>query len=320
MTATVVVVGSFNLDHVWSTATFPVPGETRLGRFSSGPGGKGFNQAIAAARLGARVHFIAAIGNDAIGEGAVALAEHEGLLAHWQRCTDLASGTAAILLDGAGQNLIVVGPGANLALSVAHVDTQAAAIRDARVLLTQHEVAPEATRHAHVLARAAAALVIHNPAPPVDGAAAAPLAGIDILTPNETEFAHLLRAHALHDVPAATIAGLEDALLHRLCRDLGVETVVLTLGSEGVFISEAHGYARMAAESVAVRDTTGAGDCFNGALAAALAAGQPLLDAVARANRVAAMKVGRVGAALAMPTAAEVDRNYPARATVHGKV
>lgn len=311
MTAPVVVVGSFNLDHVWSTAQFPVPGETRLGRFSSGPGGKGFNQAIAAARQGATVQFIGALGSDAIGDGAVALAEREGLHAHWQRCPDLASGTAAILLDGQGQNLIVVGPGANLGLSVAHVEAHADAIRGARVLLTQQEVAPEATRRAHALARASGVSVIHNPAPPVDADAEVRLAGIDILTPNETELAHLLRAQALHDVPATTIAGLEDALLHRLCRDLGVATVVLTLGAEGVFVSEPNGFARIAAEVATVRDTTGAGDAFNGALAAALAAGRTLLDGIAHANRVAALKVERAGAALAMPTAAEVDARFP---------
>jgi len=184
-------------------------------------------------------------------------------------------------------------------------------LRGSRLLLRRNAVAPDATRRAHALAKSAGVLVIHNPAPPVDVSSAPSLDGIDILTPNETEFAHLLRALALHDVSAASLASQEEAILHRLCRDLGVATVVLTLGAEGVFVSEPNGFARMAAEAVTVRDTTGAGDAFNGALAAALASGQPLLDAVARANRVAALKVERAGAALAMPTAAEVDARFP---------
>jgi ribokinase len=310
MTSSVVVVGSFNLDYAWSTDRFPVPGETRLGTFQSGPGGKGFNQAIAAARQGADVAFIGALGVDANGGIAVALAASEGIRTSWQRNADQATGTAAILLDGHGQNLIVVGPGANMALSVGHIDAQAAAITSARVLLTQHEVAPDATRRAHAIARNAGVLVIHNPAPPVAAAANPAQADIDILTPNETEFAHLLRLFAGHDVPAATITAQEDAILHRLCRDLGVATVVLTMGADGLFVSEENGFARIAAETVTVRDTTGAGDAFNGALAAALAAGEPLLDAAARANRVAALKVERHGAALAMPRAAEVDARF----------
>ncbi|WP_022968397.1 ribokinase [Arenimonas oryziterrae] len=310
MSGSVVVVGSFNLDHVWSTSRFPVPGETRLGSFTCGPGGKGFNQAIASVRQGAPTHFIAAIGSDAIGDGAAALATTEGLQAHWQRCPTQATGTAAIVLDGQGQNLIVVGPGANAALSVEHVQAQAAVLRGARVLLTQHEVDPLATRCAHALARAAGVLVIHNPAPPVDATAQPALDGIDLITPNETEFAQLLRDHAGHDIAAAYLVQQEEPILHRLCRDLGVPTVIVTLGADGVFVSQANGYTRIAAEAVNVRDTTGAGDAFNGALAAALAGGQPLLDAVAQANRVAGLKVERHGAALAMPTRAEVRERF----------
>lgn len=309
--ANVVVVGSFNRDHAWTTAQFPVPGETRLGSFASGPGGKGFNQAIAAARQGADVVFIGALGTDAIGDGAAALAASEGLHARWQRIPDQATGTAAILIDRHGQNLIVVGPGANMALSADHVQAQADAIRSARALLTQHEVAAAATQRAHEIARAAGVLVIHNPAPPVAIESQLPLAGIDIITPNESEFAQLLRLFAGHDISADSIAAQEDAILHRLCRDLGVAVTVLTLGAEGLFVSEENGFARIAAETVTVRDTTGAGDAFNGAFAAALAAGAPLLDAAYRANRVAALKVERHGAALAMPTAAEVDKRFP---------
>lgn len=306
----VTVVGSYNQDHVWRTDTFPVPGETRLGQFHSGPGGKGFNQAVAAARQGAATHFIAALGDDALGEAAMQLASDEGLTGRWQRDTGRPTGTAAVLLDGHGQNLIVVGPGANAALSVAHIDACADSLRATRVLLTQHEVAPAATARAIELAHAAGALCVHNPAPPVARGAQPPLAGIAILTPNETEFAALLRDHAGHDVRAEQLAAQDDAVLHRLCRDLGVPTVIVTLGAEGLFVSQDSGYARLAAEPATVRDTTGAGDAFNGGLAAALAAGQPLLDAAAHGNRVAALKIERAGAALAMPTLADVRHRF----------
>jgi len=312
MTAGVVIVGSFNQDHVWASDRFPAPGETRLGRFSCGPGGKGFNQAIASVRQGVPTQFIGALGVDAIGDDAARLAQGEGLVAHWQRLSDCATGTAAILLNGEGQNLIVVGPGANAALTVAHVDAHADVIRGARVLLTQNEVNPDATRRAHALARAAGVLVIHNPAPSVALADQPGFADIDLLTPNESEFAQLLRDHAGHDLPTKRIAGQEDAILHQLCRDLGVATVIVTMGPEGAFVSEQTGYARIAAENASVRDTTGAGDAFNGALAAALALGLPLLDAVHRAGCVAALKIERAGAALAMPTSAEVAQRFPA--------
>ena len=128
----VVVVGSYNHDHVWRAAQFPVPGETRLGTFGSGPGGKGFNQAVAAVRQGARTAFVGALGEDAIGDGALALGTREGLEMRVERRSDAATGTAAILLDGSGQNMIVVGPGANAELSAEHVEAQASLIGTAR--------------------------------------------------------------------------------------------------------------------------------------------------------------------------------------------
>lgn len=320
--ADVVVVGSYNHDHVWRTPQFPVPGETRLGSFASGPGGKGFNQAVAAARQGARTAFVVALGDDAIGDLALALAAHEGIDAPAERHAGIASGTAAILVDAGGQNLIVVGPGANLALSVAHVDAQAGLIGTARVLLTQHEVAPEATRHALELARASGTLTLHNPAPPLPDECGALFDRIDILTPNESEFVHLLHCCAQFTIEANALAAMPDAELHALCRRLQVPTVVITLGSHGVFVSHedddlrgdtSHCY-RVPAELVRVVDTTGAGDAFSGALAAALGADAvaPFRAAVARANRVAALSVERAGAAVAMPSRDEVDARFGA--------
>ena len=308
MSGAVAVVGSFNQDHVWSSPSFPVPGETRLGVFRSGPGGKGFNQAVAAARLGAQVQFIGALGEDALAAQAMALAAREGLHGHWQHCAGLATGTAAILLDADGQNLIVVGPGANAALSPAHVESHADRIRSARVLLTQREVHPDATLRALEIARAAGLLAVHNPAPAT--MLPSPLAGlVDVLTPNESEFAALLHAGGeAHD--AAAIAGMPAGRLHALARSLHCPAVILTLGARGALLSEAGGYREFTPPTVAVRDTTGAGDCFNGALATELARGAHLADACAFAVRAASCKVERPGAALAMPTRAEVSARF----------
>lgn len=308
MTARVVVVGSYNQDFVWVTERFNAPGETQLGRFSTGPGGKGSNQAIAAARQGAEVVLIGALGRDAMGDIAAALAERERIDARWERHDGIATGSAAILIDGSGQNMIVVGAGANAALTVTHVEAQRDAIAGARVLLTQHEVNPVATRRALELAGAAGVLRVHNPAPATARAAAAPLALIDVLTPNETELVHLLSLECDTTVAADAITTLDDTTLHALCSRLPVPTIVVTLGAAGAFVSradEAAGY-RVGAERAKVLDTTGAGDAFSGGLAAALAEGMALVAAARHANCVAALKVERAGAAAAMPTREEV--------------
>lgn len=311
--AEVVVVGSYNQDFIWRTQQFPVPGETRLGSFSSGPGGKGFNQAVAAARQRVPTALIAALGHDAIADIAIALAKRDGIDARWERFDEHPSGSAAIVLDASGQNLIIVGSGANLALTVAHVDAQASLIGTARVLLTQHEVSPEATRRAIELARRAGTVTLHNPAPALQDDDGALLDRVDILTPNETEFAHLLARRDAGVVDATQLGALDDDALHALCRRLGVPTVILTLGSRGAFVShsadEMHGddatCYRVAAETVAPLDTTGAGDAFSGALAAALCfhgEDVPLRDSVRHANRVAGLSTEAHGAAPAMPT------------------
>lgn len=308
----VAVVGSYNQDFVWRTDHFPVPGETRLGRFSTGPGGKGFNQAVAAARQGARVIFIGALGRDAIGQGAAALAHVESIDARWQWCEDQPSGNAAIVLDAAGQNLIVVGSGANLALSPAHVEAQRAAIDAARVVLTQHEVAPDATGRALALAREAGRITVHNPAPPLADEDGSLLPLVDVLTPNETEFAHLLARCAGVAMDAEALGAMADDALHALARRLGVPTVVITLGAAGAFVShddparwgDVRAAYRVPAARVQPRDTTGAGDAFSGSLAAALAqrGEAPFATAIAHATRVAGLATESPGAASAMPT------------------
>jgi ribokinase len=322
MPARVVVVGSYNQDMVWRTARFPVPGETRLGAFDTGPGGKGFNQAIACARQGVATHFIGALGDDAIARGMRELALSEGLALHCETHAELATGTAAIVVEDSGQNLIVVGPGANAALSVAHITSQAAVIRATRVLVTQHEVNHAASLAAQKIARAAGVLCLHNPAPPVDARDLELVDGADLITPNETEFVQLLKLRGL-DAPAAeAVAALPAEALHALCRVLHAGTVVLTLGAQGAFVSHADAqprddgakHYRAAPEQVRAIDTTGAGDAFSGALAAALARApaEPFADAVRAAGRVAALSTERRGAALAIPRLSDVVQRFGA--------
>ena len=316
----VVVVGSFNQDFIWRTPTFPVPGETRLGQFSTGAGGKGFNQAVAAARQGAQVTFIGALGRDAVGENAAALAQAEGIDARWQWCEGEATGTAAIVLDGHGQNLIIVGSGANLALDAEHVQRQFDSLAGACVLLTQHEVTPAATRRALHLARATGMTTLHNPAPPLADEDSALLPLVDILTPNETEFAHLLARHAGMDLDPALLPTLADAELHALARRLPVPTLVLTLGAAGAFVSHQHQehrndvapFYRVAPAAVTPQDTTGAGDAFSGALAAALAelGDAPFASAACHASRVAGLATESPGAAAGMPTREAVQARF----------
>ena len=315
-----VVVGSYNQDFVWRTPTFPVPGETRLGTFSTGAGGKGFNQAVAAARQGANVQFIGALGRDTIGESAAQLAVQEQIQAHWQWCAEHPSGNAAIVLNGEGQNLIIVGAGANLALSTAHIQTHAGVLQHSTVVLTQHEVNWDATRLALQLARKAGAITVHNPAPPLPEENGALLPWVDILTPNETEFAHLLASCAEVQVDANTLSLLDDDALHQLARQLNVPTLVITLGAAGVFVS--HGdnshwndrstHYRLPAEKVTPLDTTGAGDAFSGSLCAALTTlgNAHFEDAVRHANRVAGVSTESAGASPSMPTRTAIEKRF----------
>ena len=317
----VVVVGSYNQDFVWTTDQLPVPGATRLGTYAGGPGDKGFNQAVAAARAGATTSFITALGADDTAAGARALAAAEGIDLRDEVHAGLATGTAGIFVDAEGRNVIVVAPGANAALGAGFVQDQTAAFADARVVLAQLEVAADAVQAALDAAGAAGALAILNPAPANAPTTDTMLAVADVLTPNETEFAAMLARHEGRQVDPDTLASLPDADLHALCRLLAPRaTVVVTLGAAGAFVShgdqqrgdDAAAY-RLPAEAAAAVDTTGAGDAFSGALAAALAlAGPdaPFADALRFATRFAALSTERPGAALAMPRRTELTARF----------
>ena len=313
----VLVVGSYNQDLVWEVPALPAPGETRAGTaFRSGPGGKGFNQAVAAARLGAETTFIAAVGEDALAGTAAALARAEGIEARWQRVSGQATGSAGLFVDGAGRNSIVVALGANAHLSVAHVEAQAEAFSGAAVVLAPLESPLPAIRAAMRLGRAAGAHTVLNPAPVPADLAAEALADVELLTPNETEFGLLLRQLADTTVDPAQLRELPNEALAALCARLPVPGVLVTLGEAGAFHAPGalgHGPAtRAPAAAVKAIDTTGAGDAFNGALAAAWAEAPsaPVATLLPFASAAAGLSTEAAGAALAMPRRAELRHRF----------
>ncbi|MBE2293243.1 MAG: ribokinase [Xanthomonadaceae bacterium] len=317
----VIVVGSFNVDHVWRCAELPAVGATIAGQYATGPGGKGFNQAVAAARAGARTVFVCALGDDPGGALARALAAAEGIDLRAE-ASGQPTGTAGIYVDARGRNCIVIGAGANGTLGTGHVAADPALLARARVLLAQLESPVETIEAALALAREAGVATLLNPAPANASSSIGLLRLADVLTPNETEFAALLARHVGERVDPESVAALGGGELHALCRKLLPHgSVVITLGSIGVFVShpdeqlrgDAQPYYRIGAESVAASDTTGAGDAFNGALAASLAAAPEEAFAVhvRFANRYAAVSTERPGAALSMPLLAEVRARFP---------
>jgi len=306
----VVVVGSFVQDLTWKCAAFPQTGETVVGTFVTGPGGKGSNQAVAAGRAGARTLFVGAVGRDVFAADAKKFYRSEGIGARFVEKPPHATGTAAILVNAVGQNEIVVALGANAALRPA--DVPAAALGSARVVVTQHETDLRTVASVLRTARRAGATTIHNPAPMRTDFDPALLRHVDILIPNETEFAalvNLLGVAPSENFAATELATLSPEEIHTLCRALDVPTVIITLGSKGVFVSQAGaaGHAFIASHKVKVVDTTGAGDAFCGGFAAGLVKFNGDLLAAARfGNAVAALSVTKFGTAPSMPTARAV--------------
>ena len=316
----VVVVGSFNVDHVWHCDALPTAGATISGSYVSGPGGKGFNQAIAAARAGAETAFICALGDDPGGVLARSLATADNVDLR-DLLSDQPTGTAGIYVETRGRNTIVIGAGANASLTPAFVHSQHKTIAAAGALLVQLESPAESIIAALELARAHGVVGLLNPAPANAATGIELLALTDILTPNETEFAALVGRHIGEKIEPDDVGATDGVSLHALCRELLAHgTVVVTLGSAGVFVSHAEealrgdsrSHYRLAAESAEAIDTTGAGDAFNGALAASLAGNTELAfaDHVRFANRYAAVSTERAGAALAMPRLSEVAARF----------
>ncbi len=293
----IVVVGSSNTDMIVPADRLPAPGETVLGGdLVMAPGGKGANQAVAAARVGGNVTFVARIGQDIFGHAALENLKREGLDTRYVT-QDLAapSGVALIVVGPNGQNLIAVAPGANSRLTPTDVQAASSVFRQARAVLLQLETPLEAVEAAARIGRAEGATIILNPAP-AQRLPESLLRLVNILTPNETEAMQLTGANSPETAALALLRA-------------GVQTVLVTLGEDGVLVAKSVEFIQhMPAFSVHAVDTTAAGDAFNGGLAAALARGDDLDAAIRYAQAVAALSVTRMGAQPSLPTAAEVEK------------
>ena len=297
----IVVIGSTNTDMVVKAARIPAPGETILGgRFLMNPGGKGANQAVAAARLGGNVVFVAKVGDDLFGREAKALFAKEGI--HTEHVfTDPSepSGVALIMVDAKGENCISVASGANGALTPGDLEAARGEIERADLVLMQLETPVETVLCAAQWAAAKGVPVVLNPAPACELPVA--LFGcLSMITPNESE-AEKLTGIKVTDEASATAAAIA------LCAK-GVRRVVVTMGSRGAFVyADGHGTLVPAFKVKAV-DTTAAGDVFNGALAVALTEGRPLAVAVNFAAKAASVSVTRMGAQASAPYRNEVEK------------
>jgi ribokinase len=296
----IVVLGSSNTDMVVRLPRLPGPGETILGGvFSMVPGGKGANQAIAAARAGGRVTFIGRVGGDSFGrEAAAALLAEQIELAYLTRDTGRPSGVALICVDARGENAIAVAPGANGEVSVRDVECARDAIAEADILVAQFEVPLPSVRAAAELAASAGTPFILNPAPalPVDDEL---LRTVSVLTPNEHE-AELLTG--LHITDHGGVVRAAEVLQAR-----GASNVIITLGERGAYVLDNEEGAWIPAFNVRSVDSTGAGDVFNGALAVALGEGRSLFEAARFAGAAAAIAVTRHGAQSSVPSRSEID-------------
>ena len=301
MRGAITVVGSLNMDFVVQVERLPRPGETVLGgRFATQPGGKGANQACAAARLGGRVRMVGRVGDDGFGVELRRNLEADGVDTRGvQVSAALPSGVALIFVDASGQNQIVVAAGANQTLTRSDVDEAIAGASEGFLLL-QLESPLETIEHAAALGARRGLGVVLDPAP----ARALPdtlLANVSCLTPNESEALTLLgRPGSV--VSLAEAPGVARALLER-----GPRAVVLKLGALGAYADAGSGGRHFPAARVDALDATAAGDTFNGAFAVALAEGRPFADAVAFANAAAALSVTRLGAQASIPSRSEVD-------------
>lgn len=301
MTAQIVVVGSLNMDLVARSPRIPAPGETIFGHdFNTVPGGKGANQAIAAARLGAQVTMVGRLGTDAF-----AGPLRQNLMASGvdhtfvQQDPEAATGIAVILVDDAGENSIVVASGANMRLSPADVEFAEAAIARADILLLQLEVPPETVLRAAELAKRHGVTVILNPAParslPPD---ILPL--VDIFIPNEHEAA-FLAGMPVHDLEQAKVAAGK-------LRALGVSTVILTLGGRGSLLLTSEIIQHVPAFEITPVDTTGAGDAFVAGFSVAWAEAKSPVEAVRWGNAAGALAATKLGAQPSLPTRASLER------------
>lgn len=299
---TLCVLGSINVDYVIRVPYFAQAGETLQGRdFQVAYGGKGANQAVAAARLGANVQFIGAIGDDAIGQTMKQAFTQDGIQTDTVfPVPNQTTGLAMIQVADSGENSIVISAGANADLNDEHVAQYQAEIASADLLLLQLETPLQAVESAIKFAKQSGTKVVLNPAP-ARPLPANLLAQIDIITPNETETAILTGVKITDEQTACQAA----TIFHQK----GIEIVIITLGANGVYVSDKGQGQMVAGFAVQAIDTTAAGDTFNGGLVTALLEGKPLLEAVQFAQKAAAISVTRQGAQSSIPYRSELEIN-----------
>jgi ribokinase len=303
-TQRIVVVGSVNMDLMLRCPHLPKPGETVLGsEFTQAPGGKGANQAIAAARLGASVSFIGCVGDDAYGNTSRAGFEAAKVdVRHLHTIPGQATGIAMITSDERGENCIALAPGANLGLMCQHLDQAEALIAQAGMVVCQLESPLAVVLQAMKLAQRYQVPFLLNPSP-AQMLPAKSLAGVDLLVLNEVEAA-MLSDSKVENIQQACQAA-------EFFRSIGIRTVVITMGKTGAVVADDHGTSHFMAPRVEAVDTTGAGDTLVGALAAALMAGASMFDAMDSAQRAAAFSVTRRGAQASMPELSDLEEIAP---------
>lgn len=294
----ILVIGSSNTDMVVKTDELPLPGETKLGgTFFMNAGGKGANQAVAAARLGGHVTLLAKLGNDIFGKQTLEGLKKENIKTNYVFLDEnYPSGTALIIVNAIGENCIVVAPGANATLLPADIE-KVEHLRDAAIILLQLEIPMETIRHIAKLAAVNKQKLILNPAPSqkLDDEL---LKGLYMITPNETEAFDLTGIHVKDETTASAAA---DFFLKR-----GVENVIITLGRDGAFFKNGHSKIKVSAPVVKALDTTAAGDTFNGAITVAITENMGWEKAMRFAVQAASISVTRMGAQSSIPYRNEI--------------
>jgi ribokinase len=299
--ATILVIGSSNMDMIVKSASLPRPGETVIGgAFSMAPGGKGANQAVAAARLGGHVTFVTCLGDDEFGRGLRRLYERDGIdTSRVQMLAQTHTGVAFILVDSRGENMISVASGANARFTPERLQVLERLEPTPRWVLLQLEIPLATVEAAAAWAKRCGAGVILDPAPaPAAGLPSSLLCFVDILTPNEIEAGTLV---------GRTVATLDDAIAAgRTLIDRGTREVIVKLGERGGVCVSTSGHWMYPTPRVEAVDTTAAGDCFAGALAVGLSEGMSTREAAAFAARAAAISVTRMGAQSSLPRRDEI--------------
>ncbi|CAI8825692.1 ribokinase [Pseudomonas sp. IT-P253] len=300
MPAKVVVIGSMNMDLVTRAPRLPRGGETLIGEsFATVHGGKGANQAVAAARLGAQVSMVGCVGRDAYGEELRGALLAEQIDCQAVSTVDGSSGVALIVVDDNSQNAIVIVAGANGALTSEVIDRFDSVLQAADVIICQLEVPDATVGHALARGRALGKIVILNPAPASRPLPADWYASIDYLIPNESE------AEALSGVPVDSVEAAKTAATRLI--GMGAGKVIITLGAQGSLFANGKSFEHFPALKVKAVDTTGAGDTFVGGFAAALAAGESEAQAIRFGQIAAALSVTRAGAQPSIPTLSDVQ-------------